>query len=128
MERIETRRNRRIEEEAKESENKRKILEQKMRNEKHWEMMRWITKFMKENKNSWELRKELEMKQRKREEEKEKWDKLTDLEKINQMKKEEPQNNMTSREEKIERAKEGRKRWKERREREDNREGKRKQR
>ena len=44
LERIEKRRNRRIEEEAQEADNKRKRLEQKRRNEQHWEMMRWITK------------------------------------------------------------------------------------
>ena len=99
LERIETWRNRRIEEEGQESENKRKRLEQKRRNEKHWEMMRWITKFMKENKNSWEMRKELEMKRRKREEEKVQWDKLTELEKIKLMRNEKgenSQNNVTT--------------------------------
>ena len=80
IERIELRRNRRIEEEKKEIDSKNKRMEQKRRNEQHWEMMRWITKFMKENSNKWEMRRETEMERIRWEEKRLNWEKMTDIE------------------------------------------------
>ena len=122
LERIERRRSRRVEEEKTEANEKMKRLEQKRHNEKHWEMMRWITKFMKENKNTWERRRELELEKIRKGEEWEKWSKMTELEKIEMIQREKPENTASSREEKIRRAQEGRKRWKEWRENQDEKE------
>ena len=69
------------------------------------------------------MRRELELEQKRREEETEKWEKMTESEKIDKIKGEGQQNTMISREEKIRRAREGRKRWKEWRENEDSKEG-----
>ena len=122
LERMEKRRNRRIEEERQELEKRNKRLEEKRRNEKHWEMMRRITKFMKENKETWEKRRNWEITQQRKEEESNGWRKLTEIEKIKKIKNENTRAEgamITTREEKIKKAKEGRKRWKEWRENED---------
>ena len=84
--------------------------------------MRWITKFMKENKETWERRRNWEITQQKKEEETDKWRKLSENEKINKIKNENTsaeEAKTVTREEKIRRAKEGRRRWKEWREKED---------
>ena len=73
---------------------------------------------MKENSNKWEMRRETEMERIRWEEKKQNWEKMTDTEKIEKIKNEEPINTGKSREDKIKRAKEGRKRWKEWREKE----------
>ena len=112
LERIEKRRNRRIEEETNEANEKRNRLEQKRKNEKHWEMMRWITKFMKENKNTWERRRELELEQIRKGEEREKWEKMTDPEKIEKLKNENPQNTAKQALLRERRRKEVKRRWK----------------
>ena len=82
LERIEIRKSKRLEEEKKEMENRKIRMEQKRRNEKHWEMLRWITKFMKENQHKWKIRRENEMEKKRWEEKKDAWEKLTEMEKI----------------------------------------------
>ena len=48
-------------EEIKEEERKKKILKDKKKKlEEHWEMLRWLTKYIKENRYSWEKRREIE--------------------------------------------------------------------
>ena len=89
LERIELRRSRRLDEEKKEMDNRKKRMEQKRRNEEHWEMLRWITKFMKENKSKWEIRRESEMERKRWEENKHGWEKMTEMEKIETLKNEE---------------------------------------
>ena len=57
LERIEMRRIRREEEEIREEQERNKRMDTKKKNERHWEMMRWVTKFMKENMVLWNRRK-----------------------------------------------------------------------
>ena len=57
LERIEMRRIRREEEEIREEQERNKRMDTKKKNERQWEMMRWVTKFMKENMVLWNRRK-----------------------------------------------------------------------
>ena len=61
LERIKKRRNRREEEDKRTKAERTKRIEEKNKNKRHWEMMTWVTKFMRDNKEIWSRRKETEM-------------------------------------------------------------------
>ena len=109
LERIEKRRKNREEEDRKTQAERTRRLEEKSKNERHWEMMRWLTKFMRENREIWSRRQETEIEERRKREELLEWRQKSELEKINQLKVEEKK--PESREEKIAKAKECSKRW-----------------
>ena len=124
LERMEKRRLRREEEQLKEMQEKNKRLETKRNNEKHWEMMRWITKFMKENLDIWNRRKDDEREKQKRMVEIDEWREKTEKEKIEMLKSEKNVKPKLSREEKIQIAKESSERWRNWRQKENKKEEK----
>ena len=75
--------------ERKEARTKLERLEKKKRKEKHWEMLKWITSFIEENKVQWEEDRKLERKRKEEEEKLERWRKLTEDQKIDQLRLEE---------------------------------------
>ena len=109
VERIEKRRKNREEEDKRTQSERVKRLEEKTRNERHWEMMRWLTKFMMENKEIWSMRRETEIEERRKREEVLEWRQKSEQEKINILKGEEKR--PESREEKIAKARECSRRW-----------------
>ena len=53
---------------------KRERLERKQRKEKYWEMLRWVVKFIDDNKEQWEEEKKMKKTRREHEEKKETWE------------------------------------------------------
>ena len=71
-----------IEEQKKEKDQR---IERKKRMEKHWEMLRWIIKFMEENDRKWKELKKLRQTEREEQEKKEKWEAMTREEKMQEI-------------------------------------------
>ena len=78
--------------------------------EQKWEMVRWLTRFLEENKEKWEELREVRQKNEEARLESEAWEKKTQAEKENQFKVE-TESTTLNRDEKIKRAKEKRKCW-----------------
>ena len=88
-------------------------LKKKKQLEQKWEMVRWLTRFIDENKGKWEELRELKEGIEKERIAKEKWDSMNILEKRRQIRLEVEEKRETSmtREAKIEKAKEKRRYW-----------------
>ena len=111
LERIAMRRARREDDERREEAERNRRMETKKKNEKHWEMMRWVTKFLKENSELWKNRRDDELEHRRKREEIEEWMKKSDDEKIEKIKAEKTEKPKLTREEKIKMARESSERW-----------------
>ena len=85
-------------------------IQKKKKLEQKWEMVRWLTRFLEDNKGNWEELNELREQSEKARLEKEAWENKNLAEKESQVKSE-AENNILSREAKIQKAKERRKCW-----------------